>query len=135
MSADPAYDMQKAVMAALKGAAAVQALVAARIYDPVPDKAAFPYISYGSDQVLTDDVDCVTGYDVIVTLDIWSRASGQGEVKLITGAVRNTLQGAELTLDNHALVDIEHETTRYLEDPDGKTHHGQISFRAIVEAA
>lgn len=133
--ADPSLDLQKAIVAALKGASPVTALVGQRIFDQVPPGTAFPYISYGSDDVLQDDVSCVTAYNASVQIDVWSRANGQPEMKRIAGAVRTALHDADLSLDNHGLVLIEHEQTRYLDDPDGLTHHGALTFKALLDAA
>lgn len=132
--ADPSLDLQGAIVTALKAAAPVTALVGQRIYDTPPSSKTFPYISYGSDFVLDDSVDCITAYEVAIQIDVWSRAIGQPEMKRIAGAVRAALHDVDLTLDEHGLVLIEHETTRYLQDPDGLTHHAAIGFRALADA-
>lgn len=131
---DPSLDLQKAIIQHLKDDGAVNALVAQRIYDNVPAATPFSYISYGSDQVLQDDVSCITAYEVSIQIDVWSRSVGQPDMKRIAGAVRASLHDADLTLDNHALVLLEHEQTRYLQDPDGLTSHGALTFKALVDA-
>lgn len=134
---DPSLDLQKAIINALKADNAVKALVGnpARVYDKIPGGATFPYVSYGSDQVLSDDADCLTAYEVFVQLDVWSRANGQPEMKRIAGAIRAVLHDAELELDEHALVLLEHQQTRYLDDPDGITSHAAITLRALADGA
>lgn len=47
--------------------------------------------------------------------------------------VRNILHEEELTLDGFALLSLHHDTTRYLRDPDGKTNHGVVTFRAMID--
>lgn len=131
--ADPSLDLQKAIVATLKGNAPVASLIGARIYDHVPDKASYPYVTYGADQSLQDDADCVAGFEVFVTIDVWSAGVGQPEMKRIAGAVRAALHNAELALDEHSLVLIEHRQTRYLDDPDKQLRHGVVEFRALVE--
>lgn len=133
MSADPSLDLQEAIVAALKGDSAMATLVNGRVYDAVPSGATFPYVSMGADDVLTDDADCIRGYDIAVQIDVWSRAVGQPQMKSIAGAVRDVLHEADLTLDDHALVSLEHVTTRYLRDPDGATKHAAMEFRAFVD--
>lgn len=131
---DPSLDLQGAIVTALKADGDVAALVGARIYDRIPPAPDFPYVSYGSDQVLQDDPgDCGAGYEVFVTLDVWSRAVGQPQMKRIGGAIRSRLHDAELDLDGNRLVLLEHRGTRYLDDPDGLTHHGVLEFRALVD--
>lgn len=134
--ADPSLDIQKAVITALRADVGVQALVGnpARVYDAVPSATTpYPMVTYGADQAISDDFDCINSFEVFVTLDVWSRAVGQPEAKRIAGAVRGVLHDADLELDEHALVLLEHRNTRYLKDPDGKTSHAVVEFRALVD--
>lgn len=131
---DPSLDLQEAIIQRLRTDVGVTAFVAQRIFDQVPAATPFPYISYGSDQILQDDVTCITAYEASVQIDVWSRANGQPEMKRIAGAVRAALHAAEFDLAEHGLVLIEHEQTRYLQDPDGLTSHGALTFRALVDA-
>lgn len=131
---DPSLDLQGAIIQRLRNTPAVTALVGTRSFDKVPPETPFPYVSYGSDQVLQDDVSCITAYEVSIQIDVWSRAVGQPEMKRISGAIRATLHDADLTLTDHGLVLIQHEQTRYLDDPDGLTSHGALTFKALVDA-
>lgn len=139
MSSDPSLDLQRAITTAFKAAA--PPIAGGRIYDRVqggpadPRKVTFPYVSHGPSLVLPDDVQCITGYEVFLTLDVWSREVGQIEVKSVAGDVKLLLHGTDLALANHALVQLEHDSTRYLADPDGITLHGAVEFRALVERA
>lgn len=135
MSADPSLDLQGAVVQRLRNAAGVLALVGDRVFDHVPPQTPFPYVSYGSDSLIQDDVSCITAYEVSVQIDVWSRAEGQPEMKRIAGAIRAALHDAEFDVGtDHALVLMEHETTRYIGDPDGITLHGAITFKALIDA-
>ncbi len=133
MSLDPSRDLQKAIVAALKADPDVVALVGQRIYDAVPSGAAFPYVTIGGDEVTQDDAECLEAFDIFSQIDVWSRAVGQPEMKQIAGAVRAVLHDAVLTLDDYALVSLQHQITRYLVDPDGTTHHAAISLRALID--
>jgi hypothetical protein len=42
------------------------------------------------------------------------------------------LHAASLTLENHYLLQIRHAETLYLRDPDGKTAHAAMTFRALL---
>lgn len=132
MNTDPSLDLQKAIIAAVK--AAVPPIAGGRIYDRVPPDRVFPYLTIGPCLVVSDDADCVTGYEIFQTLDVWSRAVGSPEMKGIVGQVRTLLHGAALPLDSFALNLIEHDGTRYLRDADGLTEHGAIELRALAEA-
>lgn len=131
--ADPDLELQGAIVAALKGDAGVGALVADRIYDRVPENAAFPYVSYGPTDDTSADADCITGFDIFVQLDVWSRAVGLPECKRIADAVRVALHDSDLPLPTNALVFLEHRQTRVFRDPDGLTNHAALSFEAFIE--
>jgi hypothetical protein len=129
---DPALELQGAIVAALKVAAALQATVGSRVYDAVPAAAAFPYVSLGPCQVLPDKAACVDGAEVILQIDAWSRAVGFPEVKAIAKAVVGALDDQPLTVPDHDVIVFEHQETRYLRDPDGQTQHAALIFRALV---
>lgn len=130
---DADLELQGVIVAALKADATVAGLVGSRVYDSVPPGAVFPYISYGPCDTLTDDADCITGLDVFIQLDCWSRSVGYPEVKKISDAVRDALHDKPLSLTVNALVFLEHRQTRTLRDPDGLTSHAAISLQASVE--
>ncbi len=126
-------ELQGAIVARLKAYAPLAALVGARVFDDVPSNAALPYVSLGPDQVVSDDADCITGYEVTIQIDAWSITKGLPEVKRVSEEVRAALHGFDLPLSANALVSIEHRQTRNLRDPDGVTNHAAIEFVAFVE--
>jgi hypothetical protein len=130
---DPSYEIQEAIVAAVKADTALTSLIGGRIYDPVPPTAAFPYISIGEDQVLPDLAQCYDGADVISTLHVWSRKIGYGEVKRVAAALESALTNATFALTGFRLVDKLFESTRYMRDPDGLTSHAVVTFRARTE--
>src|SRR5688500_11924265 len=52
----------------------LELLIAQRVYDFVPTEPEFPYVSLGPDQVVSDDADCITGFEITLQIDAWSRA-------------------------------------------------------------
>lgn len=129
----PAVELQGAIVAALKGSAPVTALIGNRVYDRVPSGAAFPYVSLGPVDELTEDADCVVGLDIDLQIDCWSREIGTVEVKRVADAVRRTLNDAALSLTDNGLVYIVHVQTRTITDPDGLTSHAVMTFNSFVE--
>ena len=129
----PVLELQGAIVARLKANAAVSALIGQRVYDAVPDNPAFPYVSFGPADELSDDVDCVDGFEITMQIDCWSRAVGFPEVKRISDTVRAALVKTDLTIADNALVYFEHRITRVFRDPDGLTSHAAISFQAFAE--
>jgi beta-glucuronidase len=58
------------------------------------------------------------------------------ECKTIAGAVRASLHETALDLGAQwQFLEIQHEDTRHLKDPDGATSHAVLTFRALVAAA
>lgn len=135
--ADPALALQGAINVKLR---AEVAAVADRVLDHVPSGVAFPYIELGEFQTVDDGAQCHDGVEVFITLHVWSRPGttrpGQVEAKTIAGAVRGSLHEAELDLGTDwQFLEIAHQDTRYLKDPDGLTSHAVLTFRALVAAA
>lgn len=136
---EPSLELQGAIRNKLLAASAVTVLVGERIYDSVPRDgqgnvtAAFPYVTLGEDQVLASLADCYDGADVALTLHAWSRKPGYPEAKKLGNAIAEALHEADLNLSENRLLFLEFEGAQYLRDPDGKTSHGVITFRASTE--
>jgi hypothetical protein len=132
MSAETA--VQDAVVATLRASAPVAALVEARVYDRIPDKAPYPFIHFGETQAIEDDTDCGGSAEVFVTLHVWSNAVGAVQARLIAAAVRAALHRQPLTLAApYGLTEIEHRDTRVFADTDKTLTHGVVTLRALVE--
>ena len=133
---DPALQLQKAIVAALK-AGATGPLVEGRIYDGVPGSAVKPYVSFGPFQLLPEHGDCLNGGEAFITLDAWSVIPGTSstvEVKQIGAAIAADLDLADIELEApQRLVELTIEQTQYLRDPDGITAHGVITVHAWTE--
>lgn len=137
--ADPSLALQGAINTRLR--AQVPA-VAGRVFDHVKSDVVFPYIELGEFQTVDDGAQCHDGMEVYATLHVWSRPkdnvtpAGQVEAKTIAGAVRGALHEAELDLGAAwQFLEIAHQDTRYLKDPDGLTSHAVLTFRALTAAA
>jgi len=137
----PSFELQIAIVERLKVDAHVAACVAGRVYDDVPSEAdriddtgaAWPYISMGPSDELSDDVDCIDGFEITFQIDCWSREVGFPQVRALADAARRALTGSDLALTDNALVLLRHRITRLMRDPDGKTSHAAMTFTAIVE--
>jgi hypothetical protein len=129
--------LQAAVLAELLNNNDLMALVSNRVFDAVPAKPTFPYITFRCDQILEDGADCVEGSEVFYSIHVWSRPEsypGWPEACNIAGLVRDILDETELTVNGHRLVDMHFSQFRRLDDPDGITHHGVVEFRALIDA-
>jgi hypothetical protein len=129
----PSLELQGAIVERLKAYPALASLVGSRVYDHVPPDVVFPYVSWGPEQTVSDDSDCITAFEISIQLDAWSRTVGLSEVKRIAEAVRAALHDHDLVLTENALVSIQHRQTRNLRDPDGQTMHAVIDLVALIE--
>jgi len=131
--ADPSLELQGAITPRLKSFAGVTAIIGQRVYDPVPENATFPYVSFGPDDIVSDNAECITTFEHTIQIDCWSRKPGFSEVKRLANEVRLALHGYEFDLSSNALVLFEHRITRAFRDPDGLTSHAAVTFTAITE--
>lgn len=135
---DPSLELQAAIVAALKSPGALPPVggnspaIYPGVYDDVPSSAPYPYVSLGPCQVLPDKASCMDGAEVTQQIDVWSRAVGFPEVKRIAAAVVAKLDDQPLTVIGQDVIVFEHQDTRYLRDPDGKTSHAVITFRSLI---
>lgn len=136
---DASVELIKAVFDRLKATSAVTTFVAQRIYDRVPDaqEVPFPYVSLGPSSAIPDDFDCLYGEEVTIQLDVWSSGSGEAygtvQCRKICGAIKKALHDVDLSLNTNALVTLQHEITRIIDDPNPAINHGVIQFTATVE--
>lgn len=128
----PTSELQKAIYERLTSTPKLVSLVGDRVFDRVPEKAVFPYVSFGTMEERNDDADCIEAMEVYFQLDAWSRAVGFLEARNIADAVRSALK-VDLSLPDNALVLMTHTITRVFRDPDGLTSHAAISFNAVIE--
>ncbi|WP_026784199.1 DUF3168 domain-containing protein [Pleomorphomonas koreensis] len=135
---DPAgLALQGAIAAAVKGSPQAAAIQGMRIYDAVPDSVDFPYTAIGTIQEIDDGAGCMEeACEVYVTLHVWSRAVGKVECQRLVAAVVAALEGAELDLGAAwSLVELQVRSSEVFADVDGKTSHGVITLRALIDPA
>lgn len=123
--------IQKAIHDALKAAPSV---AGGRVYDHVPEGAAFPYVEIGDEQILDDGNTCDDGWEVFADVHVWSRSVGYPETKgLIAAIVPRLVRITAIT--GFTVIAVEVENTRVFRDPDGSTSHGVISVRFVITPA
>lgn len=127
------WALQSAVFAALSGDATLQSLVSTRIFDAVPQGAAFPYAVLGDGKETNWDTATEEGSEHQFAVTVWSRNGGHKEAKSVADAIRFVLNGATLSLSGHALVDLRFLDCEYARDTDGETYSASLRFRAVTE--
>ena len=129
-----AWSLQQAIFAVISTDPPLLALLGGpHIYDDVPQPVSHPYLTLG--QSISRDWSSVgdTGEEHIITLHVWSRASGRKQTHQIMSAVRDALHDRALALAGHRLINLRHEFSDARREPDGDTYHGLVRFRAVTE--
>lgn len=126
-------ELQKVIIQTLSNDANVKEIVDGRVFDSVPLKAEYPYISLGPMTSDTTLADCLELDNISVQIDVWSREVSSEEMRELANAVRQALTKTDLALEKNGLVLFNHESTRELRDPDGLTSHAAVNFDVIVE--
>ena len=134
--ADAAWALQQAIFAALTADASLVALLGGtRVYDAVPTRAEFPYVTFAQSSERDWSTGSEQGGEHILTLQVWSRGGGRKEALAIMARVRAVLHDAPLALSGFRLVNLRHELSEARRDADGETWHGLVRLRAVTEPA
>ncbi len=134
--ASASWALQQAIFAALTADTGLTALLGGnRVYDDVPERAEFPYVTFALSNERDWSTGSEDGSEHLLTLHVWSRAAGRREANEVMGAVRRVLHDAGLTLTGYRLVNLRHEFSEARRDADGETYHGITRYRAVTEPA
>lgn len=128
--------LQKAIYDRLSGDAALTALIGGNaVTDRRLAEPAAPLVVIAGIDSTDHSTATEPGEEHIVTLDIWSDASGHRQAQAIAAAVRAALHDAALTLAGHRLVLLFHRDTRLSRDGKSRFHRAEMQFRAVTEPA
>ncbi|MBN8919529.1 MAG: DUF3168 domain-containing protein [Rhizobiales bacterium] len=128
--------LRAAIHDALREDAALVAMLGGpNVYDEVPRGAAFPHVAIGEARFSPLGADGPPGEEHQLTLHVWSRQGGHREAHLVTGAVMQALDDADLPLEDHRLVNLRFALADVRREADGRTYHGLVRFRAVTEPA
>lgn len=132
---EPSFALQQAIVAALSADTGVKALLGdpPRLYDDVPRKAAFPYVTLGEGALQPWDTTSERGFEHALNFHVWSRYGGRKEAKAVLDALYAVLHDAALALSGHALVNLRFEFADIFRDADGETYHAVARYRAVTE--
>jgi len=122
------FGLQQAVLDALAANSSVP-----EVYDHVPRDATFPYVVYGPAHVMAEDSKTDTGFDHIVTLNVWSRYRGGKETRAIFQALYDTLHHKTLAVDGQAVVFGMFLNADFSLDEDGLTYFAAVRFTFITQ--
>lgn len=124
--------LQKAVLAALKGDAAVQVLTGGRVFDTPPEGTACPYLALGrcESRPLAADGG---GVEQRLTLTGVSRFAGSEEAKALAAAVRARLHEAVLEADGVRTATLRASFADVFRAGDGRRTYAVVRLRAVTE--
>ena len=126
-------ELQKALLALLKADGTLEKLIEGRVYDRVPEKAEFPYVTLGSSNIYDWSTGTERGSEHLFTLNIWNRASGRKSVFTIMNIIERLLDKSVLTLVGHRVVNLglQYSQARAEDNRDG--YLGILRYRAVTE--
>jgi len=106
-----------------------------KVYDEVPQAAAFPYVTLGEARISDWSTATDAGEEHQLTLHAWSRQGGHREAHMLAGALLQALDDAPLTLAEHRLVNLRFALADVRREADGRTYRALVRFRAVTEPA
>jgi hypothetical protein len=125
--------LRQAVVAALRADAGLQALIGQRVYDHIPEREQFPYVSL-RDQVRAYDTTTERGKEHTLQLNAWSRAEGSKEAELVLHGLERVLRDlSPRALTDHTLINLDVEMATVVRDEGGQTYFGYVRARAVTE--
>ena len=124
--------LTKALIAALREDATLQALVGDRIWERVREDAGFPQllIGRGESRPVTADGG---GVEHRLTLSCASRFNGLEEARAVAGAARARLDGARVEADGVRTVSLNVTFVDAFRSGDGQRAWAVIRLRAVTE--
>lgn len=125
--------LQTAIYAKATASTALMSRVSG-VFDEVPEPATFPYVSIGSITEAHDDAHDRQGLDVMVTLHVWSTASGFGEAYDVFAALDAALDRVPLVVNGFTDVSIRNEDHQAVKDPDPDVRHISAQYRVTLTA-
>ncbi|MGW4641807.1 DUF3168 domain-containing protein [Sphaerisporangium sp. NPDC004334] len=122
------WAVQRAVYARLAGDADLGALIAG-VFDEVPEAKDNPYVAFAEITEKPMDTHDRKGWEVLVTLNVWSAYRGFGQSAQILGHLDRLLDRVELEVDGWELVSIARVANGVRRVADPNLRQGQARYR------
>ena len=104
------------------------------VHGSTPKNEKFPYISLGNKSAKDWSEKSTSGQRVFFTVDIWSQYHGDKEILGINDEIIQALTRAPLDLGGRFNAVCENfDDNKIIDDLDGKTRHGIITFEYLIE--
>lgn len=132
--AHPSAELQSTIVHALATDPSVLALLGGpKIFDRVPERESFPYLTLGRTAVVDWSTGTEDGTEHILTLHVWAKGGGKRETYEIMDRVSTKLHDAALPVSGHHLVNLRLQFAEARQEPDSPAYHGILRFRAVTE--
>ena len=132
--AHPSSELQKTIFETLTGDRSLTSLLGGpKVFDRRPERIAFPYLTLGRTAVVDWSTGTEDGSEHILTLHVWAKGGGKQETYEIMDKVSVRLNGANLPLEGHHLVNLQLQFAEARQETDSATYHGILRFRAVTE--
>ena len=126
------FALQSAIYSRLNSDTTLTSTYGAGIYDEVLQNATYPYVTLGEETTIDYSTKDVYGGETTINIHIWSQYKGAKETKNIMDRIHDLLHDYNLTVTGFNLINLRFEFSDIMIDPDGKTRHGVMRFRAII---
>lgn len=105
-----------------------------KLFDDHPENEPFPYVTMGEIRAQDWSDKSEDGMEVYSTLHIWSQYHGRKQADTMADAILQALTSSPLDLgsDFRAALDVL-DSYNLIVDMDGKTRHGILRFKYLVE--
>ncbi|MCQ0989606.1 DUF3168 domain-containing protein [Jiella marina] len=132
--AHPSAELQETIFSTLTSDPALTALLGGpKVFDRRPERASFPYLTFGRTAVVDWSTGTEDGAEHILTLHVWAKGGGKAETYEIMDKISERLNDAHLTLEGHQLVNLRLQFAEARRETDTATYHGILRFRAVTE--
>lgn len=125
---DNTLAVQKAIYTTLTAA-----LYPVKVYDAVPQGAAYPYVVINNTEVVSADFLSSRKDERILYLSIWSQYRGQKEVIDILTDIDAAIHRKALTLESGTMVQSFVQNKSTMREPDNLTFQGSAKLRIITQ--
>jgi hypothetical protein len=126
-------ELQKALLARLKTDSTLGKLIHGRVYDRVPARAEFPYVTLGSSMVHDWSTATERGSEHLFTLNVWNRAEGRKSIFEIMNVIEEMLERPQLELHSHRLVNLNLQYSQARAEDSRDGYIGMLRYRAVTE--
>ena len=126
------FPLQEALYSTLKNDNTLTSTLGAGVYDDVLEGSTYPFVELGNETAIDFSTKDVDGAEFTSIIHVWSQYAGAKETKQIMDRIHDLLHNSNLTVTGFNLINLRFEFSDILRDPDGKTRHGVMRFRALI---